>query len=47
MYNKFERELLNEGAKLKTWDAPNNSGSNGLSAKINFCPMCGKRVEQQ
>lgn len=89
MYNKFERELLNEGAKLKTWDAPNNSGckycdraealvigetddygiaikgigkhtyihaygydvhgsgSNGLSAKINFCPMCGKRFEQQ
>lgn len=90
-YDKYTEELINEGAKLKTWDAPNNpgckycqgavplvigetndygivvsaastratatimaygydvhgSGSNGLSAKINFCPMCGKKLYQE
>lgn len=88
-YDKYAEELINEGAKLKTWDAPNNpgckycqgavplvigktddygiaisgtsahaiimaygydvhgSGSNGLSAKINFCPMCGKKLYQE
>lgn len=90
-FDKYTEELINEGAKLKTWDAPNNpgckycqdavplvigetndygivisaasahktatimaygydvhgSGSNGLSAKINFCPMCGKKLYQE
>lgn len=88
-YDKYAEELIKEGAKLKTWDEPNNpcckycqgavplvigktddygiaisgtsahatiiaygydvhgSGSNGLSAKINFCPMCGKKLYQE